>query len=195
MTAVSDMFTMEVVNPVQRFVPGATYNPYTGVLRSITDYHLPNSGLPVLKIQDDDYYPHPSGATLGFFNAFFTVLDSDSKPINGKATNVRIQWIEVPDSVSLLDVLDAQYVGGRQASRCPEGGNVLPATAAKIVDCGLSQISPSDCSDPKARIFLVRRAHTFFALPAWTSKYLSLILHRRPMGESIAWTPFVNMVV
>ena len=144
-TAVSDMFTVEVFNPVRRFVLDGAINKVTQAWQQITDHDSP-----VQQIQSKSYYQHPNGLSPGIFTAVFKVSGWDSKPINGKATNVKIQWIEIPASVPTIDAIDAQYFGGQQVSACPKGGNVLPTVAAAAVQCVLGG-NASNCDDPAAR--------------------------------------------
>ena len=151
-TGVSDMFTSEVENPVQFFVPKFFYNVET---ESFRETPKDQSYWPVQQVQPEDYYgeklkPPPSNGfavpqDLAELMVLFQVLDRNRKPMNGQATNVNIQWIEVPESVSFLDVVVAKNYGGEQISVCPKGGNSLSGVAAATVKCLLHE--EGDCTD------------------------------------------------
>ena len=167
-TAVSEIFTAKVENPVQYFIPFATLNQDTDKLREIPSNQWQ---WPVQKIQPEDYFDEKNEVTtyhdpktgkdmtiavpqqLASFIALFQVLDRNSKPMNGEATNVQIQWIEIPESVSLLEVVQAVGHGGQQLSDCPSGGSVLSGIAAASLECVTG--GKMDCDAPDVTKFMV----------------------------------------
>ena len=152
-TGASEMFTAAVVNPIRDFFPvGFMKN---SSLRTI------QIGAPVEVVQDQDYFEQPH--SLSAFHAYFMVIGQDGKPMNGEATNVQIQWIEVSDSVSAIDFINAKF-GGQQISKCPHGRSVLPKHVAARVECGMD----NNCDKPQAKTTLVGQ------LVPW---YYSELLH------------------
>ena len=139
-TGVSDMFTSSVVNPVQYFVPYVAVNDDTGGARIFAqnDYYKP-----VLKLQEEDY-AHKDPHHRAVLHLYFGVVDSNIAGLNGQAKDVKVQWIELPDSVPILEDINARYVGGLQMSECPEGGSVFP----DIVREGIKCFQNSNCDDP-----------------------------------------------
>ena len=164
-TGASDIFTRVVENPVQMFVPFGFYNDETGAFRAL---HESAFDMPVQEVNPEDYFGTANDVShssewdrsisepqhLAMFNAYFIVFDRDVNPMNGQASDVQIQWIEVPESVSLLEVNDAKDYGGQQVSACPRegGGSVLPPITAALAECALGN---TKCSDPGTKKTLV----------------------------------------
>ena len=172
-TAVSDMFTSRVANPVNFFIPVGTSNRETG---EYTDYAAPikiaeTMENPIFKIPADAYYStkniiktDPTTNELvsqpqhrAEFQVYFMVLDKNGQPMNDEAKDVKIQWVEVPQSVSLLDIVDAKYVtGGQQVSDCPSGGSVFPNITAAGAKCFFEN---QKCDEPTAEKITVGRVY------------------------------------
>ena len=164
-TGVSDIFTRVVENPVQSFIPVGFVNREKSSYRPLSgqDFFMSVQG-----VRDEDYYYTANNVAysselgrdvsppqdLAGFTAYFKVSDRNFQGMNGQATDVQIQWVEVPDSVSLLEVLDAKLYGGQQISKCPPGGSVLTPVAAASVEC---LIGNNKCSDPDVKKMLVGR--------------------------------------
>lgn len=160
---VSDMFTSEVENPVQFFIPKFYWNDESETLREVSMDEL---HWPVQEVHPEDYngeqvQPPPDSSEgfavpqdLASLHAFFQVLDRNGEPMNGEATDVAIQWIQVPESVSFFDTLVAKHYGGEQLSHCPEGGSVLSGVAKATIECLLQE--EMSCDDIDAVKTVVR---------------------------------------
>ena len=166
-TGVSEVFSAKVENPVQYFRLFAAFNKETNKTRLITNQS------PVQKIQPEDYFDEKNEITiqhdpktgkdvpvalpqqLASFFTLFGVYDGNGIPMNDKAKNVTIQWIEIPQSVSSIEASDAMLFGGQQLSKCPMGGNVLSKIAAASLDC---VIESDSCDNPYVQKYMVSRS-------------------------------------
>ena len=156
-TGASDIFTRVVENPVQAVLPLGFMNEEKGSdgFRPLSPDINPDT---VFWPDLEDYYSTENvpGYPLAAIKPIFMIADRNLKGMNGQATDVQIQWLEVPDSVSLTEILDAKLFGAQQISPCPSEGSAFTPIAAAGMKCVMESIyGQQNCSDPGAKKMLV----------------------------------------